>query len=79
MKKIATVFTLTALLGLAGCGIDGHNQAELRPVNATDDRIYGDVGGPARQTLNQYKDASPDSLAAAQAKIAKIRAKLFPQ
>jgi hypothetical protein len=79
MKKIATVFSLFALLGLAGCGINGHNQAELRPVNASDDRVYGDVGGPARQTLNQYKDASPDSLAAAQAKVAKIRAKLFPQ
>jgi hypothetical protein len=76
MKKIASVFSFLLLVGLSGCGIDGHNQAELRPVNADSERIYGEIGGPAKQTLNKYKD---DETGEVQQRIAAIRTKLFPK
>ncbi len=77
MKKI--IRTLFLVLGvstfLSSCGINGHNHAELKAVNADDTRIYGDKGQPARQTLNKYPDDSGK-----QAELVdKIRTKLYPR
>lgn|GEM_PF-3062179 len=76
MKKLINLFSLFLLLSLFSCGINGHNNAELRPVNVADDRIYGDVGGPARQTLNKYED---DATGKTQERVTAIRTKLFPK
>ncbi|MCU0449317.1 MAG: hypothetical protein MUC97_05650 [Bernardetiaceae bacterium] len=66
----------TCLLLASACGIKGHNKAELIPVNAADERIYGDPGGPARQTLNKYED---DKTGKTQERVANLRQKLFPK
>lgn len=78
MRNLTLSFLLGfgLVLGLSSCGINGHNHAELKAVNANDTRIYGDKGQPARQTLNKYAD---DTDGKAAEKTSKIREKLFPR
>jgi hypothetical protein len=76
MKKLFIFIAVISLSTLFSCGIKGHNRAELRPVNATDERIYGDIGGVARQTKNTYKD---DETGKTAERIAKIKAKMYPK
>jgi hypothetical protein len=76
MKKIFTFIAIVSLSTLFSCGIKGHNRAELKPINATDERIYGDVGGVARQTKNVYKD---DETGKTAERIAKIKQKMYPR
>lgn len=76
MRKIITVISVISLTTLFSCGIKGHNRAELRPINATDERIYGDIGGVARQTLNKYED---DATGKTTERIAKIKEKMYPR
>ncbi len=76
MKKVLTFIAIFSLATLVSCGIKGHNRAELQPVNATDERIYGDIGGVARQTKNTYKD---DETGKTAERIAKIKAKMYPK
>lgn len=74
MKKI--FITLVSALLFSACGINGHNNAELKAVNADNPRIYGDRGEPARQTLNKYPD---DADGKAAEKVDAIRQKFFPK
>jgi len=76
MRKILIAISIVSLTTLFSCGIKGHNRAELRPVNATDERIYGDIGGVARQTLNKYED---DATGKTAERISKIKAKMYPR
>jgi hypothetical protein len=77
MKHLIHLFTFSACLLLASaCGIKGHNEAKLIPVNAVDERIYGTPGGPPKQTLNKYED---DKTGKTQERVANLRQKLFPQ
>ncbi len=76
MKKLLTFIVILSCLGLYACGIKGHNRAELRPVNENDERIYGDIGGPARQTKNVYPD---DETGKTAERILKIKEKMYPK
>jgi hypothetical protein len=73
--KLYSVLTMAGLMLLGSCGIKNHNKAELYPVNPENERIYGDIGGPARQTLVQYED---DKTGKTQDRIQNIREKFFP-
>jgi hypothetical protein len=64
------------VFGLAACGIDNHNNAELKIKNQDDTRIYGERGEPARQTLNKYP-ADDDGKAGV--KVDSIRKKMYPR
>lgn len=74
MKKIFVILVSTVLF--SACGINGHNHAELKAVNADNPRIYGDRGEPARQTLNKYPI---DADGKAAAKVDAIRSKFYPK
>ncbi len=76
MKKILTFITIISLSTLLSCGIKGHNRAEFKPINADDERIYGDIGGPARQTLLKYED---DATGKTAERVAKIKEKMYPR
>jgi hypothetical protein len=76
MKKILIATCIFSLSALFSCGIKGHNRAELRPVNADSERIYGDIGGPARQTLNKYED---DATGKTAERITAIKNKMYPR
>ncbi len=74
MKKIFV--TISSIMLFSACGINGHNHAELKAVNAEDPRIYGERGAPAKQTLNTYT-ADADGKAAA--RVDSIRTKFYPK
>ncbi|MCU0394210.1 MAG: hypothetical protein MUE81_24130 [Thermoflexibacter sp.] len=76
MKKLFTLIAIVSCLGLFSCGIKGHNRAEIPAVNAGDERIYGDVGGVARQTKNTYAD---DETGKTAERVTKIRQKMYPK
>ncbi len=78
MKKNFLPITLIACLAfsLVACGIDNHNNAELKIKNQNDTRIYGERGEPARQTLNKYP-ADEDGKAGV--KVDSIRKKMYPR
>ena len=77
MKKIIASFLLAVSVAgiFTSCGINGHNHAELKAINADDTRIYGDKGKPARQTLVKYQDDDGKQAE----KVDKIRQKLYPR
>jgi predicted small lipoprotein YifL len=76
MKKIFRFFAIACLsISLYSCGIKGHNRAELPSVNANDERIYGDIGGPAKQTKLTY----PDDDGKQAERIMKIKQKMYPK
>ena len=75
MKRTLAIFAVLTV-GLVSCGVKGHNRAELPKINAEDDRIYGDRGGVARQTLNKYED---DATGKTTERIEKIRNKMYPR
>lgn len=76
MKKILIAISIVSLSTLFSCGIKGHNRAELRPINADSERIYGDIGGVARQTLNKYED---DATGKTAERITAIKNKMYPR
>jgi hypothetical protein len=76
-KKFLPAAVLCSLVvGLGACGIDNHNNAELKIKNQDDTRIYGERGEPARQTLNKYP-ADDDGKAGV--KVDSIRNKMYPR
>ena len=76
MKKIFTfIAILSVSFAMYSCGIKGHNSSEIKPINADDERIYGDIGGPAKQTKLTY----PDDDGTQAARIMKIKQKMYPK
>ncbi len=76
MKKILIAISIVSFTTLFSCGIKGHNRAALKPVNADSERIYGDIGKPARQMLNKYED---DATGKTAERITAIRNKMYPR
>ena len=64
-------FLLVALLSVFGCG-GRYNTIEQEDPHANDPYVYGEIGGPPRQSANQY-DPNPE----ADARAAAIREKMF--
>lgn len=76
MKKVLIAISIISFSTLCSCGIKGHNRAELKRINADSERIYGDIAGPARQTLNKYED---DATGKTAERITAIRNKMYPR
>ncbi len=65
---------LVLVLGtsLAACGKYNYTEPLTDDEKAKNERVYGEVGGPARQSKNQYE--VPDDL---NARVADIKVKLY--
>ncbi|TAF34204.1 MAG: hypothetical protein EAZ67_04185 [Cytophagales bacterium] len=44
-----------SVLSLTAC-IEDHNKPYVKPKNKDSERIYGNIGGSARQLANKYED-----------------------
>ncbi len=59
-------------MSLVACGKYNYTEPLTEDEKAKNERVYGDVGGPARQSKNQYD--VPDDL---NARVADIKVKLY--
>ncbi len=55
LKVCVAAISAFCVLSLTAC-IEDHNTPKVNPKNVDSERIYGDIGGPARQLANKYED-----------------------
>jgi hypothetical protein len=70
-KHLLGGLLLVTLLSTFGCG-GRYNTIEQQDPHENDPYVYGEIGGPPRQTANQY-EPNPE----ADARAAAIREKMF--
>ncbi len=71
---ILAVFMLA--ISVSSCGIKGHNQKEVWGLDATNERVFGDVNKGPRQLEVEH---APDETGKTAEKINKIKDKLYPK
>jgi hypothetical protein len=71
LKGLLSALVISAFI-IGGCS--DYNKTKFKDGNENNEKIYGEKGGPARQTLNKYE---PDPKAAERA--AKVKEILYPK